>query len=93
MKKIGIVAIIATLFISTSISAGNNNAAGQKEIAALRAQIKTLTAGNAQVAKYLQTFDTLDYTVFSNQQWVRLHESHAANIKVYWPDGHFTLGK
>ena len=64
----------------------------QKEIAALRAQIKELTAGNAKISQYLQKFDTLDYTVFSNQQWVRLHESHAKDIKVNWPDGHFTLG-
>ena len=42
--------------------------------------------------KNLATFDTLDYTVFSNQEWVRLHESHSKDIKVNWPDGHFTTG-
>jgi len=97
MRKLVYVAFVAMLFISLSLSASGNTSAqkdskNQKEIAALRAQIKTLTAGNAQVASYLQTFDTLDYTVFSNQQWVRLHESHAKDVKVYWPDGHFTLG-
>ena len=92
MKKLSCVALVATLFISATLYAGNNNSASQKEIIALRAQIKTLTAGNAQVAQYLQKFDTLDYTVFSNQQWVRLHESHAKDIKVNWPDGHFTIG-
>jgi len=92
MKKLSIVALVATLFISSMVSAGNSNSASQKEIAALRAQIKTLTADNAQVAQYLQKFDTLDFTVFSNQQWVRLHESHAKDIKVNWPDGHFTIG-
>jgi hypothetical protein len=35
----------------------------------------------------LRTFDTLDYDVFSNQQWDRLKESHAKDIIVYWPDG------
>jgi len=47
MKKLSIVALVATLFISTMVSAGNKNSVSQKEIAALRAQIKTLTAGNA----------------------------------------------
>lgn len=97
MKKLMYVAFAAMLFISTSVSAGKtvstqHETKSQKEIAALRAQIKQLTAGNAEIAKNLQTFDTLDYTVFSNQQWVRLHESHAKDIKVNWPDGHFTLG-
>ncbi|MDP4239572.1 MAG: ester cyclase [Bacteroidota bacterium] len=97
MKKIIYVAFVAMLFISTIASAANGinaqkESKTQKEIATLRAQIKTLTAGNVEIAKNLQTFDTLDYTVFSNQQWVRLHESHAKNIKVNWPDGHFTLG-
>ena len=97
MKKITYIAMVALLISSTSICAAKSTSTrdqskSQKEIAALRAQIKTLTAGNAEIAKNLQTIDTLDYTVFSNQQWVRLHESHAKDIKVNWPDGHFTLG-
>jgi len=97
MKKLIYVAFVAMFIISTTVSAAKNTSAqkdlkSQKEIATLRAQIKTLTAGNAEIAKNLQTFDTLDYTVFSNQQWVRLHESHAKDIKVNWPDGHFTMG-
>jgi len=97
MKKLVYVAFVAMLFITVSVGAAQNTPAqkeskSQKEISALRAQIKTLTAGNAQVAQYLQKFDTLDFTVFSNQQWVRLHESHAKNIKVNWPDGHYTMG-
>ena len=62
------------------------------EISSLRNQIKELTAGNETIAKNLVTFDTLDFTVFSNEEWARLHESHAENIKVNWPDGHFTTG-
>jgi predicted ester cyclase len=41
---------------------------------------------------YLAKFDDLDFNVFSNQQWDRLHESHANDITVYWPDGHATHG-
>jgi len=97
MKKLIYIAFVAMFISSTTMSAAKNASAqkeskNQKEIAALRAQIKTLTAGNAEIAKNLQTFDTLDFTVFSNQQWVRLHESHAKDIKVNWPDGHFTTG-
>jgi len=97
MKKIIYVAFVAMFIFSTTVSAVKNTSSpkeskNQKEIAALRAQIKMLTAGNAEIAKNLQTFDTLDFTVFSNQQWVRLHESHAKDIKVNWPDGHFTTG-
>lgn len=44
------------------------------------------------VERNLKTFDTLDYEVFSGQQWTRLHESHAKDIIVTWPDGHETRG-
>lgn len=40
----------------------------------------------------LKTFDTLDFDVFSNQQWDRIRESHSPDIVVYWPDGHSTRG-
>ena len=97
MKKVIYVTFIVLIFISSAVSAVDKSTSqkvskSQEEIASLRAQIKSLTAGNAEIAKNLQTFDTLDFTVFSNQQWIRLHESHAKDIKVNWPDGHFTLG-
>ena len=40
----------------------------------------------------LETFDELDFDVFSHADWDRLDESHAQNIRVHWPDGHFTDG-
>jgi len=55
-------------------------------------QLKKFTDEKAAVDKNLETFDTLDYVVFSNQEWVRLHESHAEDIIVNWPDGHHTNG-
>ena len=45
-----------------------------------------------KVEKNLKVFDTLDFDVFSNQKWDRLHESHAKDIVVTWPDGHETKG-
>jgi hypothetical protein len=49
-------------------------------------------AGDAAVAAHIATFDTLDFDVFSNQKWDRLHESHSKDITVHWPDGHITKG-
>ena len=51
-----------------------------------------LVASNDTIASHLKIFDELDFDVFSNQKWDRLKESHAQNIKVYWPDGHVTEG-
>src|SRR3989454_8064284 len=44
------------------------------------------------VERNLKVFDVLDFDVFSNQKWDRLHESHAKDIVVTWPDGHETKG-
>jgi predicted ester cyclase len=45
-----------------------------------------------KVERNLKVFDTLDFDVFSNQKWDRLHESPAKDIVVTWPDGHETKG-
>ncbi|ANP52265.1 hypothetical protein J2Z21_008643 [Streptomyces griseochromogenes] len=42
--------------------------------------------------KHLEIFDELDFAVYSGQQWDRIGESHAQNIRVHWPDGHYTDG-
>jgi len=88
--KLTIVAITA-IFISCTNQSGKV-LINQSGIDSLRNQIIALTASNEMIAKNLVTFDTLDYTVFTNQQWTRLHESHSKDIKVNWPDGHFTTG-
>jgi len=85
-----IAVIIAIVF--TNCNSTNGSTANGAEIDSLRNQVKQLTANDETIAKNLEKFDTLDYTVFTNQQWDRLHESHAADIKVYWPDGHMTEG-
>ena len=86
--------LLATAAVITFASCNNGGigTASQSEVDSLRTQIKELASGNEIIAKNLATFDTLDYTVFSNQDWTRLHESHAKDIKVNWPDGHFTTG-
>lgn len=93
IRAFAVLFIIAGVLFSTSC---NNNSAYSKEmqmkIDSMKTILKTISDGNDVLQKNLATFDTLDYTVFSNQEWVRLHESHSKDIKVNWPDGHFTTG-
>jgi hypothetical protein len=89
---VALVIITAMATLSSCIGSGEKISVSKTEIDSLRNQIKEMTTGNETLAKNLVTFDTLDYTVFSNQEWVRLHESHSKDIKVNWPDGNFTTG-
>ena len=92
-KSIALLSIVVLIIIFTScISQSGKVSISQSEIDSLRNQIKELTVSNKMISQNLATFDTLDFTVFTNQQWTRLHESHSKDIKVNWPDGHFTLG-
>ncbi len=43
-------------------------------------------------AAHIETFDALDFDIFTGQDWARLHESHDEDIVVTWPDGHSTVG-
>jgi hypothetical protein len=83
----------ATLLIAVAAVAMTGCCTGKRGCSAqMQAALKDMAAGKATLAKNLETFDTLDYVVFSNQEWVRMHESHAHDIVVNWPDGHHTNG-
>ncbi|MES2648907.1 MAG: polyketide cyclase, partial [Bacteroidota bacterium] len=86
----GIVTFLSTLQScrqsGSSANSSNSNTDSLKNI------VQELVASNDSIASRLKKFDTLDYEVFSNQQWRRFKESHAQNVKVYWPDGHVTEG-
>lgn len=56
------------------------------------AKLSQYEAEAKAVAEHIATFDTLDYVVFTQQQWERLHESHSKDVIVHWPDGHQTQG-
>jgi outer membrane lipoprotein-sorting protein len=45
-----------------------------------------------QEQAHLETFDDLDYNVFTGQKWDELEHSHAKDVIVHWPDGHTTEG-
>ena len=85
--------VITTLLLAAVIvSLGACSGGETPELQAMRTKVKQIEDIQAVIEKNLATFDTLDYTVFSNQEWTRLHESHAKDIKVFWPDGHMTQG-
>ncbi len=86
--------LILVVAVPMSQAAGKTkaSAAMQAKIDSLTAVLKDVAAGKTTLEKNLQTFDTLDYQVFSNQEWVRMHESHSQDVVVNWPDGHQTNG-
>ena len=81
-----------TMFLLATTLVMLTGCTGKGDSPETQAKMKDIVEGQLTHDKNLQTFDTLDYTVFSNQEWIRLHESHSVDIKVNWPDGHFTTG-
>lgn len=97
LQSVNVKVIVALAFVVLATLLGGGCSDKQPKISqstvdSLRNEIALMVAGNDMIAKNLATFDTLDYTVFSNQDWTRLHESHSSDIKVNWPDGHSTVG-
>jgi hypothetical protein len=74
---------------SNNSSVMQNNTTENVSNASLLAQYE---ADRKTVADNIATFDTLDYVVFSLQEWARLHESHSQDVVVNWPDGRQTVG-
>lgn len=90
---------LATLLIAASMaifgscnSNSGNTLDSQLEIDSLRNQLKELTLGNEMISENLVKFDSLDFRVFTNQEWTRLYESDAKDIVVHMPDGQITYG-
>jgi hypothetical protein len=88
-KRMGLAIMVAAVLGFTACSQNNKKNAESDDVLK---QVKELAAANEMITKNLTTFDTLDYTVFSNRDWTRLHESHAKDIKVHFPDGHTEVG-
>jgi len=86
---------VVTAFVSLSLLMVLNVQAGGDKSAAMNAALTELATYQGQekrVEDNLKNFDTLDFEVFTGQQWDRLHESHADDIVVHWPDGRTTTG-
>ena len=97
MKKVtfGITAAILLGLAAPALSGGEKSAYTPEMKTAMEETVKELkkfTDERATVEKNLETFDELDFTVFSNQEWSRFHESHSKDVLVNWPDGHQTSG-
>jgi hypothetical protein len=84
--------MISSGILQSCQSSTSTTGTSTENVDSLRKIAMELAASNDTIANHLRTFDTLDYEVFSNQQWHRFKESHAQNIKVFWPDGHVTEG-
>jgi hypothetical protein len=98
-RSVGLVAVIILSFMisSTLTFAASSDESGyspemKAKIEQMKKELKKFTDERATVKKNLKTFDELDFVVFSNQEWTRLHESHSKDVKVNWPDGHYTTG-
>ncbi len=68
------------------------NAQTKKQISDSKKQLSEILKANKLTEQNLVKFDTLDFVVYSKQEWSRLHESHAKNIRVVYPDGSVTVG-
>ncbi|OWU85180.1 polyketide cyclase [Oceanicola sp. 22II-s10i] len=87
MTRTTLLATALAAVMSTPLMAQDNAA-----VTAALSELATRQAEDARIARNLDTFDTLDFEVFTGQQWDRLHESHADDIKVHWPDGRVSEG-
>jgi len=89
---------MAAIFVSMiavagcASNGGGNSPEMQAKVDSMTNLLKKIAGGGDSLEQHLIKFDTLDYVVFTQQQWVRFHESHANNIIVNWPDGHHTDG-
>ncbi|MBS1731813.1 MAG: ester cyclase [Bacteroidetes bacterium] len=95
MKRLSTIAfsLIISLGILQSCQTSTTPVASSTDnVDSLKKIILELAASNDTISSHLKTFDALDFDIFSNQQWDRFKESHAQNIKVFWPDGHVTEG-
>ena len=97
--KYGLVLFSVLIAVSLGDAYGVEQMASNNSSNAMSLNNTTITAGNFSnlsqyeaeanaVADHIATFDNLDYVVFTQQQWERLHESHSKDVVVHWPDGH-----
>lgn len=83
---------LALLFTSSSVFSADKPYSANDAIPPIMHELSKYQSAEKQVNDNLKTFDTLDFDVYTHQKWDRLHESHAENILVHYPDGHTTRG-
>jgi len=90
-KKYVFAMVAVCIGVMTTILGCTGNT-GTKASSPVDLKLSQYEAEAKAVAQNIATFDTLDYVVFTQQQWERLHESHSKDVIVHWPDGHQTQG-
>lgn len=86
---------LAVMFATAALAVGSFGAQAadsQKPVTALLEELTKYQDNETTVARNIKTFDTLDFDVYTNQKWDRLHESHAKDILVHYPNGATTKG-
>lgn len=99
MRQVNLKSLLLAIVLATAVStfqscqqSGATVGSSTDNIDSLKKIAAEFVASNDSTASHIKTFDALDFDVFSNQKWDRFKESHAQNIKVFWPDGHVTEG-
>ena len=90
LKAVAILFAVAIIVTFTGCSNSGNSKEMQAKIDSMQNILKSMSDDTLE--KHLAKFDTLDFVIFSGQQWVRFHETHSNDIIVNWPDGHHTNG-
>lgn len=94
LTAILILCVSAFMIFFTGCSGNNSSATKemQAKVDSMTSVLKIYSDGMDSLEKHLIIFDTLDFVIFTRQEWVRFHESHSNDIIVNWPDGHHTNG-
>ena len=92
MKKTLTMALLGFTTLGLVACSDDDNDQNNALTAADIAELAIYRAEEARVEANLAEFDTLDFEVFTGQEWDRLHESHADDIIVHWPDGRQSVG-
>lgn len=90
-KTITVVFVMTTITVFTSCK-NSNDGNLQEKVNALQAELDKYKADEKLQNERLVRFDSLDFDFYSNQKWDKFNQSHADNIKVYYPDGSISTG-
>jgi hypothetical protein len=84
--------IIAAVTLGAGQALADDTSSSKSPVPALLQELSKYQDSEKTVGKNIDTFDTLDFEVYTHQKWDRLGESHAQDILVHYPDGHTTKG-
>lgn len=90
LRIMALLALFALL--ATSALAAGPAKKSADPVPPLLQELAKYQAAEKTTNKNLETFDTLDFDVYTHQKWDRMGESHAKDILVHYPDGSTTKG-